>query len=145
MRTVREVLMAEHAGVEGRLDALRERVVGGELAGRESLWWRMWSELVLPCRRVWVGLAMVWVVVVGLHLGARGEGVRLGGRGVGVMGEVERAVLVEQAGMRCELLGLVVQGDGVGGAGEGVGPRSEAVVMDGMNLVMMRMRERGEA
>jgi hypothetical protein len=60
------------------------------------------------------------------------------------MGEVEQAVLVEQAGMRCELLGLEVRGGGGFGAGESIGPRSEAAVMDGMNLVMMRMRERGE-
>ncbi len=101
----------------------------------------MWCELVLPCRRVWAGLGLVWVVVLGLHLGVGVEVVRLGQGGVTAMGEVEQAVLVEQVGMRWELLGMEVEG---GGRIEAMGPRSDAGSSGGMRLVMIRMRERGE-
>ncbi len=141
MKRAREVLMGQHAGVEGRLDTVRLRVVQAEVTGGESLWWRMWCELVLPSRRVWAGLGLVWVVVLGLHLGAGVEAERLGQGGVTAMGEVEQAVLVEQVGMRWELLGMEVER---GGRIEAMGPRSDAGSSGGMRLATIRMRERGE-
>jgi hypothetical protein len=34
---------------------------------------RLWQELVLPSRKVWVGMAGVWVVILGLRVMAGGD------------------------------------------------------------------------
>jgi hypothetical protein len=68
MKTPREILFARHEGALPKLDAIRREVVGRLPAGRQSktsahLVARLWQELILPCRRLWTGLATVWVLI----------------------------------------------------------------------------------
>jgi uncharacterized membrane protein YuzA (DUF378 family) len=77
MKTPREILFVRHQAATPKLDAIR-RVVVGELNNQETKEQsrpvslvtlllgcsnKIWSELVFPCRRIWTGLAAVWVLL----------------------------------------------------------------------------------
>ncbi len=77
MKTPREILFARHQAAAPKLDAIRCSVVG-ELNNKETkeqsqptflVAWllrcsnRIWLELVFPCRRIWTGLAAVWILL----------------------------------------------------------------------------------
>jgi hypothetical protein len=71
MKTPREILLAQHQAVAAKLDAIRREVV--ETTGQPSLLnWPilLWRELVWPCRQVWSGLAVVWVVILAVNFSA---------------------------------------------------------------------------
>ena len=77
MKIPRDILFARHQIITPKLDAIRRSVVE-ELNNQETTeqGWRasfvasllgcsnnLWLELVLPCRRIWTGLAAVWILV----------------------------------------------------------------------------------
>ena len=77
MKTPREILLEQHRSAAPKLDAIRREVVGG-LNNQETkersrpdtfVTWllcgsnKLWLELVWPCRRVWTGLAAVWIAL----------------------------------------------------------------------------------
>ena len=114
MKTPREVLLSRHAKVELRLDAIRRAVVAEHVVptrqadrrGSRRPWWRALVELFWVDRRVWAGLAAVWLVILGLNLGSRPGG---GGKAVIAAGRFSgaelRVVLLEQVRLRQELMG----------------------------------------
>jgi hypothetical protein len=77
MKTPREVLFARHQAAAPKLEALRREVVAGlkrqdtkAQSGAATLaaWClggsnKLWLELVWPCRRIWTGLAVVWILI----------------------------------------------------------------------------------
>jgi hypothetical protein len=84
MKTPREILLEKHKVEEARLDKISEQVVAEHLATASHakrlqpqvlspmvVAMKLWQELVWPCRRIWAGMAVVWVVVLVLCLGAR--------------------------------------------------------------------------
>lgn len=76
MKTPREILLARHQSASPKLDALRCEVVSGLSASGQShptestasLFTQFWLEIVLPCRRIWTGLAAVWVCLTVFNL-----------------------------------------------------------------------------
>ena len=79
MKTVRELLLNRHRSVEPKLNALRARTISELQAGagdlqiahaKPSLRLRIWQELILPARRLWVGVAAAWCVIAFLHVSA---------------------------------------------------------------------------
>ena len=78
MKTPREILLQKHRAMEPKLDAIRDEVLKQELrppvacvasGGRSpSFLSQLWMHLVLPSRRIWAGLAMLWLVVIGLSI-----------------------------------------------------------------------------
>ena len=79
-KTPREILFERHRNAEGRLDAIRERVLVQELAASDAttargtqdavlvrLPVRIWKELFWSCRRVWAGLAAAWLVIIAVN------------------------------------------------------------------------------
>ena len=82
MKTPREILLERHRDAEAKLDAIRNTAVAEftaapatESAERFSISFvagRLWSGLIQPYRRIWVGLAAVWVVILALNLAAGG-------------------------------------------------------------------------
>jgi hypothetical protein len=77
MKTPREILLEQHRSAAPKLDAIRREVVGGlnnkgakaqsratdfaaSLLGCSN---KLWQELIWPCRRIWTGLAVVWVLL----------------------------------------------------------------------------------
>jgi len=77
MKTPREILLARHRAAGPRLDDIRHAVVE-DLNRRETgepgipvdlvSWFLgspkiLWRELIFPCRRIWTGLAAVWILI----------------------------------------------------------------------------------
>jgi hypothetical protein len=86
MKTPREILLAQHRAVEPKLDAIRHAVVAEELnnQGTKKQSWHQflfawflgcsnlfWRELILPSRRIWAGLAAVWLVIAVVNVAGR--------------------------------------------------------------------------
>jgi hypothetical protein len=72
MKTPRELLLEKHRAVEPKLEAIRESVLANappSAANRARPMFpvraalRCWEELVVPCRRIWAGLAVMWAVI----------------------------------------------------------------------------------
>ena len=77
MKTPREILFARHQSAAPKLDAIRRSVVD-ELNNQDAKTRsflsivaslrlccsnKIWQELVFPCRRIWTGLAAVWLLL----------------------------------------------------------------------------------
>ena len=85
MKTPREILLNRHRSAGPRLDAVREATLakafpGTELNANQPVDIRapfavriaqvLWRELIFPCRRIWAGLAAVWMVILVMNLPA---------------------------------------------------------------------------
>lgn len=85
MKTPREILFARHQAATPKLDAIRREVVHklnnqetkeqsvlasfvASLLGCSN---KFWQELIFPCRRVWTGLAVVWLLLLVVNVGQR--------------------------------------------------------------------------
>jgi hypothetical protein len=86
MKTPREILLAHHRAVEPKLDAIRQaavatvcdcRAVDGNAPDRwpqaaaPTIFQVLWRELILPSRRIWAGLAAVWVLLIAVNVSQR--------------------------------------------------------------------------
>jgi hypothetical protein len=86
MKTPREILLAQHRAAEPKLDAIRRAVVVEELNNQvtqKQSWaqtliaWFLrcsnifWRELIWPSRRIWAGLAAVWLVILMVNIAGR--------------------------------------------------------------------------
>jgi hypothetical protein len=85
MKTPRDILFAHHKNAAPKLDAIRREVVA-ELNHQDTkaqsrtenlVSWclggsnKLWLELVWPCRRIWTGLAAVWILIIAVNLSQR--------------------------------------------------------------------------
>jgi hypothetical protein len=85
MKTPREILLERHQAAEPKLDVIRRAVVG-ELNKQETKGqsWsailvslflscpqKLWRELIWPARRIWVGMAAVWVGIFAVNVSMR--------------------------------------------------------------------------
>ena len=80
MKTPREILFGRHKAAEPKLDQIRrealaqmgEKVSRVESREREStpILFKLWLELILPAKRIWTGLAAVWVAILVLNFSA---------------------------------------------------------------------------
>jgi len=86
MKTPREILFVRHQTAAPKLDAIRREVVEAaadvnrrkqpvrELTFADTLANAIrlsFRELVWPCRRIWVGLATVWVLILAANVSLR--------------------------------------------------------------------------
>ncbi len=97
MKTPREILFAKHKDVEGKLDAIRAAVVlecaQPEAQPAVNIFMALWQELVLPYRRIWSGLAVVWVGILALWVTEPGAAAQ---KTVRVAPQMAAAVIMEQ-------------------------------------------------
>ena len=85
MKTPRDILFSRHQNAAPKLDAIRREVVA-ELNNKETKEQsppasfvplllgcsnKVWLELVWPCRRIWTGLAAVWILIIAVNLSQR--------------------------------------------------------------------------
>jgi hypothetical protein len=77
MKTPREILLKRHQATVPKLDATRREVLNAELRAAETSplnWPRvLWRELVWPCRRIWAGMAAVWLVILVVNFSMRDD------------------------------------------------------------------------
>lgn len=84
MKTPRELLLERHRAAEPRLDAIRRAVVAKEFnnngtkeqSGDLVALFRgclntPWRELILPNRRIWTGLAALWLLIFIFNISQR--------------------------------------------------------------------------
>jgi len=85
MKTSREILLARHQATTPKLDAIRRSVVielnnqGTKEQSRPVSFVtsllccsnKLWLELVWPCRRIWTGLAAVWLLIFIVNVSQR--------------------------------------------------------------------------
>jgi hypothetical protein len=85
MKTPREILLDRHRSAGPKLDAVREAALAAAFSGTEQnanqpgeirapfairFTQVLWRELIFPCRRIWAGLAAVWLVILVLNMPA---------------------------------------------------------------------------
>jgi len=84
MKTPREILLERHQAVAPKLKAIRREVIFAECregrrvavpkfrdAGMASFPRLLWRELVFPSRRIWAGLATVWLLILAVNFSLR--------------------------------------------------------------------------
>ena len=119
MKTPREILLRRHHSAEPKLDRLwnesltselqRGRAYTGEVStNRQNLFlaagWKLWRELVLPCRRIWAGLACAWIVIAVLNVASSEPATKVASLTKPPSHEEMRA-LIEQRQMLAQLIG----------------------------------------
>jgi hypothetical protein len=87
MKTPRDILFAWHQDAAPKLDGLRRKLVAGlnaadpKAQSRPSgpVSWclgasnKLWQELVWPSRRIWAGLAAVWILIFIVNFSQRND------------------------------------------------------------------------
>jgi hypothetical protein len=69
MKTPREILFVRHQNATPKLDTIRREVLKSEFQNEPSIPFYLnlplmfWRELIFPCRRIWTGLAAVWIFI----------------------------------------------------------------------------------
>jgi hypothetical protein len=86
MKTPREILLERHQAAAPELDAIRQSAVAAVCDRRleindaherrsqtaaTMILKTFWRELILPSRRIWAGLAAVWLVLAAVNLSQR--------------------------------------------------------------------------
>ena len=66
--------------------------------------WTLWRELVLPSRRIWVGIACAWVLIAVLNLASSEPTTKVASQPKPRSGE-ELSALIEQRRMFAQLIG----------------------------------------
>ncbi len=72
MKTPREILLQLHKSATPKLDTVRvaalaeitAKIATASLPARESFAILLWRELIWSCRRVWGGLAAIWIAML---------------------------------------------------------------------------------
>lgn len=76
MKTPRDILLQRHQPAAPKLDAIREAVIADSALAptsgkpatpspvREPFFVQLWRELFWSCRRVWGGLAAIWIALL---------------------------------------------------------------------------------
>ena len=113
MKSPREILLKRHQTVEPKLDRLWIEKLSPELpsertSAHENVFlaagWKLWSELVLPSRRIWAGLACAWVAIVVLNVASSEPSSKVANKIVPLSQE-EAQALMEQRRMLAQLIG----------------------------------------
>ena len=86
MKTPRDILFARHQSATPKLDVIRQSTVAAVCDRRTSAndaherrsqtaattaLQTLWRELIFPCRRIWAGLAAVWILIFAFNVSQR--------------------------------------------------------------------------
>jgi len=76
MKTPRDILFARHQTAQPKLEAIRQSAVAAACERQPqttatTILQTLWLELILPSRRVWSGLATVWLLILAVNLTQR--------------------------------------------------------------------------
>jgi hypothetical protein len=98
MKTPREVLLSQHRHVEPKLNRIWHAELAPRLSGNV-----VWRELIWPCRRVWVGLACAWALIIALHVASSEPAPQITGKPA-PRSRDEMQALVEQRRMLAQMI-----------------------------------------
>lgn len=81
MKTPREILLAQNHHHDSRLEEIQRDIIASSFENRAKRFglrqssgafsWAarcVWSELILPARRIWLGYAFIWIAIAAFHL-----------------------------------------------------------------------------
>jgi len=77
MKTPLDILLARHQATAPKLDTLRRDVINSQFRQRNiaviilGFPTLLWRELVWPSRRIWMGLAAIWLFLLGINFSMR--------------------------------------------------------------------------
>ena len=84
MKTPRDILLARHRAAESKLDTIRQATVSAVCdhrhpdaadkraePGATSILLLLWRELIVPGRRIWAGLATIWILIIIVNFSQR--------------------------------------------------------------------------
>ena len=96
MKTPRDLLFARHQNAGPKLDSIRHEIVTDEFksvgqasrlssservkkseTGATPVLRLLWRELILPCRRIWAGLATAWILIFVFNFSQRDPAERM--------------------------------------------------------------------
>jgi hypothetical protein len=115
MKTPREVLLDRHRKAETELDrmwratlrrGLQNTADGIERVPPFAIAWKLWRELVWPCRRIWAGLTCAWVVILVLNIASSEPAPQVANKSEPRSRE-EMQALIEQRHMLAQMIGPV--------------------------------------
>lgn len=149
MKTPREILFQRHRQVEPKLDAVRRKALAMLPMSEESIGTRLeisgsrqgvysfhravgvlrkaWLELIWPSRRMWAGMAALWLVVLAANLEMKATSTTVPAVRSAHTRELARA-FQEQQRLLAELL-LPVNPPSAAPARSAPGPRSEQMTL----------------
>ncbi len=88
MKTPRDTLLARYQNITPKLDAIRREVLNTEFqTGKQTPFFAklplaLWHELIWPSRRIWAGLALIWILIFTVNLSQRDKSDMLAGKTV---------------------------------------------------------------
>ena len=112
MKPLRDILLNRHRSVEPKLDRMWNETLAPELRGEPAperrnvllaVGLKLWGELIWPSRRVWAGLACVWVLLIAWNLASSDTTQRVASRTEPPTG-MEFQALIEQRRMLAQLI-----------------------------------------
>jgi hypothetical protein len=77
MKTPRDILFARHQNAAPKLDAIRREILKAEFQNENQIPFLVklplafWRELIWPCRRIWAGLAAIWILIFVVNFSQR--------------------------------------------------------------------------
>src|SRR5512137_2015233 len=79
MKTPREVILQRHQAAEAKLKTIRAEDLTAEASGQpqptldfSAIVGQLWQDMFWPWRRVWAGVAVAWLVILGMALAGGG-------------------------------------------------------------------------
>lgn len=136
MKTLREIILERHRAVETKFEGIGPEKLAAiaressDVRKREGFSARirsavdgLWTECFLPWRRVWAGIAAVWIAIFALHIAARGKASPGSGEMAATKNPQVLSALREQKQMLAQLLGPTVTSTAE--PPKNSGPRSE--------------------
>ena len=86
MKTPRDILFARHQNAAIKLDAIRREVLKAEFQDENqilsfvNLPLALWCELFWPSRRIWAGLAAIWILIFVVNFSQRDKSEMMAGK-----------------------------------------------------------------
>src|SRR5271170_2934816 len=86
MKTPRDILFARHQSAAPKLDAIRHEVLSAEFQNKDQIPFLVnlplafWRELFWPSRRIWAGLAAIWILICVVNFSQRDKSEMMAGK-----------------------------------------------------------------
>jgi hypothetical protein len=86
MKKPRSILFARQQNAAPKLDAIRREVLSAEFQNKDQIPFlvnlplALWRELFWPSRRIWTGLAAIWILIFAVNFSQRDKSEMMAGK-----------------------------------------------------------------